>query len=80
MVFIPLAGDGIGVHAVVREVVDGSLVLSLAQLVDVVGEHLAYALDVVEDADFLSDPLADPDGHCVGSGTGATKIPECAER
>jgi hypothetical protein len=43
MIFVPLAGDVVLVHAIVRQIQDGLLVAILAQPVDVMREHLADA-------------------------------------
>ena len=79
MILVALAGDGVRCNAVVREVADGTLVCATAQLVDVIAEHLPYALDVVEDADFLPDPLDNPDGESIGVGSRSAKVEKCSE-
>jgi hypothetical protein len=76
MVSVALAGDVVCCNAVVRQVTDRPAVTPPLQLVDVIGQNLPHALDVIDDANLAVDPLDQPDRHRVGLGASATKIPE----
>src|SRR3990167_3928619 len=61
MVLIALAGDTVRGHAIVRQGALNLVITAIAQLSDVIAEHLAHALDVIEHPDFLCYKLHNPD-------------------
>ena len=75
MIDIPLAGDVVLVDAVVRKRADGILPAARPQLVDVVGQHLADALQIIQHKDLLAGELDDPDRHRVRRRAAAAQIP-----
>src|SRR5581483_9096547 len=80
MVHVALAGDGVGVSAVVRQLDHGAVVFLGPEIVDVIFERLSEALDVVEHADLRAHPLRHPKRHGVGLRTSAADIHKDFER
>src|ERR1700693_4531044 len=74
MIYILLPRDGTCVKPIVRKIYYRFAPPPRAQLVNVVCERLALALDIVEDPDFAADPLRNPDRHGVGLGAGAPDV------
>src|SRR3989442_77909 len=68
MVGVLLAGDAVLTDAVMRQNADGLLIAARTEFVDVIGKYLSDAFDIIKHADFLRNPLNNPDRHCVGSG------------
>jgi hypothetical protein len=66
VVNITLAGDVVGGHAVMRQADDGFTPAAPPQLTGVVAKWLADALDIVQQPNFSSDELADPDRRGIG--------------
>src|SRR6266436_1972922 len=75
MVVIALAGDTVLVHAVMRQTTNCITVSETPQFVDVEGEDLTRALQIVQEPDFASDKLYRPNSHRIGRCAGTTQIP-----
>src|SRR5262245_61266172 len=56
------------------------IVFALAQFGDVVRDLLTHAFDVIEDANFPTNELHDPDGERIGPRPAAAEIEECPVR
>jgi hypothetical protein len=76
MVRVSLAGDVVLVHAVMRQMDERVSISALAQPCDVLAEHLADRLIVIEHPDFLPDPLHDPDREGISGSPRAADVDE----